>query len=109
MTYVFDIDGTLCTLVEGGDYSKAKPLANRIKKINLLFEQGNEIILFTARGMGRTNNNPEEAKNLFFQFTSNQLNEWGVKYSLLFMGKPSGDCYIDDKGVNDGIFFDTKN
>jgi len=31
---------------------------------------------------------------------------WGCKYHQLFLGKPSGDFYIDDKGINDTDFFD---
>ena len=33
----------------------------------------------------------------------------GAKHHQLFLGKPSGDYYIDDKGVNDEDFFDTGN
>ena len=39
------------------------------------------------------------------QLTKNQLETWGVKYHKLFMGKPSGDLYVDDKGVKDEHFF----
>jgi len=104
MTYVFDIDGTICSLVSG-DYKKAKPLENRIQIINKLFDEGNRITLLTARGMGRTKNNQSKAYELFYDLTVEQLNKWGVKYHDLFLGKPSGDLYIDDKGVKDVEFF----
>jgi hypothetical protein len=42
---------------------------------------------------------------MFFDITYNQLKKWNVKYHSLIMGKPSGDIYIDDKGVNDENFF----
>ena len=45
MTYVFDIDGTLCTKTDG-DYTKAEPYKNRIKTINRLYDEGKTIILF---------------------------------------------------------------
>mgnify|MGYP003324495996 CR=1 FL=1 len=48
-TYVVDIDGTICSLTDG-DYSQAKPIFERINKINSLFEQGNRIVFHTARG-----------------------------------------------------------
>ena len=35
LTYVFDIDGTLCTLTDG-DYEQAKPMIDRIEKVNEL-------------------------------------------------------------------------
>ncbi len=108
ITYVFDIDGTICTL-SGGIYEEAKPIRQRIEKINELFNQGHTIILNTARGMGRTKNNALLAENLFRDLTEKQLNDWGVKYHKLFLGKPSGDIYIDDKGKKDEDFFNTRN
>ncbi len=104
-TYVFDIDGTVCTLTKSGDYTDCHPYEDRIKKINDLFDQGNVIIFHTARGMGRTKNNPSQASSLFLDLTRNQLSTWNVKFNDIFMGKPSGDMYIDDKGVKDVCFF----
>ena len=34
-----------------------------------------------------------------------QLCEWGCMFNDLYLGKPSGDIYIDDKGVSDHEFF----
>ena len=45
----------------------------------------------------------------FYDFTAAQLKHWGAKHHQLFLGKPSGDYYIDDKGVNDEDFFNTGN
>ena len=42
---------------------------------------------------------------MFKELTSNQLDEWGVNYHRLFMGKPAGDLYIDDKAIKDEEFF----
>ncbi len=107
-TFVFDIDGTICTLTEGR-YELAKPIINRINLINKLYEEKNIIILHTARGMGRYKNDPVKARSKFYEFTVKQLSQWGVKYHELFLGKPSGDIYVDDKGVNDENFFNTRN
>ena len=104
MTYVFDIDGTICTKTDG-DYSQAEPLPERIQKVNELYDQGHEIIFLTARGMGRSRNSPSLAHKMFFDFTKRQLEEWGVKHHDLFLGKPAGDFYIDDKGIKDEDFF----
>ena len=104
MKYVFDIDGTICTNTDG-EYQKAKPYPDRIKKINKLYDTGNIIIFLTARGMGRSNNGIVYSIATFKEFTKSQLEEWGVKYHDLFLGKPSGDIYIDDKGVSDESFF----
>ena len=35
----------------------------------------------------------------WFSITENQLNQWGVKYHILLMGKPAFDLLIDDKAL----------
>ena len=104
MTYVFDIDGTICSFTNG-DYDLATPYVERIEKVNKLYEEGHTIIFQTARGMGRSKNSVAYARTAFEDMTREQLKRWGVKFHDLFMGKPSGDVYIDDKGIKDGNFF----
>jgi uncharacterized HAD superfamily protein len=55
MRYFVDIDGTICTNTNG-KYEKAVPFPSNIKKVNDLYDEGNEIIYWTARGIdgGRT-------------------------------------------------------
>ena len=62
---IFDLDGTLCTNTNG-KYKDAKPIKERIEKVNNLYEEGNQIIILTARGMGRYNNDPRKAYNHFY-------------------------------------------
>ncbi len=107
ITYVFDIDGTICTNSDG-DYEKAEPIAKRIQIVNDLYNQGHIIHFYTARGMGRSDNSQVYAERLLYKFTKRQLEVWGVRYHRLFMGKPSGDIYIDDKGEKDENFFNTR-
>lgn len=106
MTYVFDIDGTICT-VSDGFYEKAQPIESRISIVNKLHEEGNKIIFLTARGMGRSGNSSAYAHEAFYELTRQQLKDWGVKFDDLFLGKPAGDLYIDDKGMRDIDFFAT--
>jgi hypothetical protein len=101
---VFDIDGTICNNTNG-KYEVAKPFLERIKQINLLYDEGHTIIFHTARGMGRSSNSYGYANKAFYEFTRTQLIDWGVKFHSLYLGKPAGDYYIDDKGVNDEQFF----
>ena len=103
MTYVFDIDGTLCTNTNG-DYLKAEPIYDRIELVNILAKT-NKIVLYTARGMGRHNNDAQKAIAEFYDLTKKQLEAWGVQYDEVFLGKPAGDYYIDDKGIRDAEFF----
>jgi len=104
MVYVFDIDGTIC-VNSNSDYENSIPLDDRIKKINRLYDEGNTIVFQTARGMGRSGNSAAFAYAKFFELTQKQLREWGVKYHSLFLGKPAGDIYVDDKGIKDEDFF----
>ena len=106
MTYVFDIDGTLCTNTDG-DYLKAEPLYDRIELVNVLAKR-NKIVLYTARGMGRHKNNAQKAIEEFYELTKKQLEDWSVQYDQLFLGKPAGDYYIDDKGIKDDAFFENE-
>ena len=108
--YCVDIDGTICTPTVGRDYHKAEPWQDRIKVLNKLYDEGNYIIYFTARAMGRFSDLPHsvasvKAKEVLFELTKQQLEEWGVKYNELIMGKPHADFFIDDKGVKDEDFF----
>ena len=95
----FDIDGVICQTI-GNDYKNSKPNKKAIEKINHLYDTGNKIIVFTARFMGRTNNNYQEAYQLGYKFTLNQLKSWNLKFNELILGKPSFDLLIDDKAFN---------
>lgn len=108
MKYVIDIDETICNKPEDrsdGDYETSIPKFDRIAKINKLYDEGHQIIYLTARGMGRFKNSRILAHKTFYDLTYNQLKGWGCKFHELHMGKPSGDFYIDDKGINADDFF----
>jgi len=104
MIYVFDIDGTICKTIDG-DYNQSEPYADRVAEVNELYHDGHTVLYYTARGMGRTNNDVLESYKMFYDLTRRQLDSWGVKYHNLFLGKPAADVYIDDKGINDDKFF----
>tara|TARA_R110000824_G_scaffold400651_1_gene608685 strand:- start:37423 stop:37761 length:339 start_codon:yes stop_codon:yes gene_type:complete len=106
MIYVFDIDGTICNSLDG-NYDLAEPLKERIDIVNKLYDEGHTIVFQTARGMGRSGNSIAFAYEMFEKGTKHQLEKWGVKYHQLFLGKPAGDIYIDDKGIRDIDFFKT--
>lgn len=98
MIYIFDIDGTICTLVKNAEYQKAKPFKERIEKVNELFKNGHTIKLFTARGSSTGIDWTNKTKE--------QLKDWSVKYHQLIMNKkPHGDIFIDDKAINAEDFF----
>ena len=95
----FDLDGVICK-TKKNNYIKAEPIKKNINKINELFEKGYFIKIFTARYMGRNNDNIIMAKRSAKKLTINQLKKWKVKFHKLYFGKPSSDLYIDDKNLN---------
>ena len=95
-TIYVDIDGTICDSPKS-DYANSKPITERIKVINDLFEAGNTIIYWTARGATTGID--------WGGFTKSQLDEWGCKYTRLIMNKPHYDLWIDDKAWNDMDYF----
>ena len=108
MRYCVDIDGTICSPTIGRDYENAQPWLHRIDVINKLYDDGDYIIYFTARGMGRFAGDPDagaKASAILFELTKEQLDSWGCKYHELILGKPHADYFIDDKGINSNEFF----
>jgi hypothetical protein len=103
-TYCIDIDNTICYTTDK-DYRNSKPIFSRIDYINNLYDSGNIIKYFTARGMGRFDGHIEMAYNEFYELTKSQLSSWGCRYQALILGKPSADFYIDDKNLNLMEFF----
>ena len=95
----FDLDGVICKTTKK-KYFNSKPIKKNIRKINELYDKGHEIIIFTARFMGRSNENIILAKKRGLNITYRQLKKWGVKYHNLIFGKPSFDLYVDDKNLN---------
>tara|TARA_R110000824_G_scaffold254259_1_gene443270 strand:- start:2291 stop:2620 length:330 start_codon:yes stop_codon:yes gene_type:complete len=105
MTYVIDIDQTICRTNES-DYENSEPMQHRIDAVNKLYDDGHTVLFLTARGMCRNKNDQQASITELYDFTFNQLTGWGVKFHQLFLGKPAGDIYIDDKGCKDIDFFD---
>lgn len=97
-TYCFDLDNTLCITVNG-DYNNSKPIVKAINTVNLLYERGNKIIIFTARFMGKMKGNLEMVNKVGYKFTKNQLIDWGLKHHQLILGKPEYDYIVDDKSI----------
>jgi CMP-N,N'-diacetyllegionaminic acid synthase len=98
MIIYVDIDDTICYLEEDRNYATAKPIYERIAKVNDLYNKGHTIVYWTARG---TVTGIDHRK-----LTENQLAKWLVKYHELKFGKPAYDIFIDDKNINSEKFFE---
>ena len=98
MIIYVDIDETICESPERRDYSKATPLVKNIEKINNLYDEGNKIVYWTARGTGSGID--------WKEITTEQFKKWGVKHHEIKFGKPIYDLFIDDKNINSNSFFE---
>ena len=98
MIIYVDLYETICSLdLPERDYSTAVPIKQRISKINDLYDSGNTIIYWTARGTGSGID--------WRDVTEKQFQEWNVKYHELKFGKPEYGLFIDDKNINSEVFF----
>jgi len=101
--YCFDLDNTLCKtkFFDGRHYyMEAEPIRERIEMVNKLYDQGHIIIIETSRGSGSGVN--------WFQDTVKQLTSWGLRFHTVRTGvKFAADFYIDDKGINGQVFFES--
>ena len=95
----FDIDNVICKTDSKNNYSKSKPIKKNIEIINKSYEKGFNIILYTARYMGRCNGNIADVKKKIKPLTIKQLKKWDVKYHKIYFGKPSFDLFVDDKSL----------
>lgn len=101
MDWVFDLDGTICDTEYARNngrwyYKSAKPKYDVIEKINILYDMGDHIAIFTARG--------SSSRVDYKEMTEIQLKEWGVKYHELRFDKPSGEIYVDDRTITPSDF-----
>ena len=100
----FDLDDVLCyrTSEEGHieKYKSCKPIKEMIEIVNNCYNQGNKIIIYTARGMTSHSGNVEQIKKNLYDLTIDSLKKWNVKFHELIMGKIHYDFLIDDKAYN---------
>jgi CMP-N,N'-diacetyllegionaminic acid synthase len=92
MVIYIDIDETICHSPNKPDYTTSTPIKENIEKANKLYDAGNLIVYWTARGSATGVD--------WTELTKAQLKEWGVKYHGLKFGKPAYDLFIDDKNLN---------
>ena len=89
--YMIDIDGTICE-TENSNYYNSIPINENIHVFNKLYDSGNEVHYWTARGA--------KSGLKWDEYTVHQLEKWGVKYTSIKTGKPHYDVWIDDKAIN---------
>jgi cytidyltransferase-like protein len=92
MRYCLDLDNTIC-ITPKNEYEKSTIIEKAKNLINKLYDNGNYIIINTARGASSGID--------WTDFTKKQLTDWGVKYNELVTNKkPNADVFIDDKNMS---------
>lgn len=87
MQIIIDLDGTICTEEKMFSRSLAKPLTGAVEAVNFLYENGHTIIIYSARLW------------IEYEMTFKWLQDNGVKFHQLVLGKPQGDVWIDDRAL----------
>ncbi|MBA7694875.1 hypothetical protein ES703_103490 [subsurface metagenome] len=85
---VIDLDGTILEEMGEHERSRALPLARAVEGVNTLYEMGHTIIIYTARTYRE------------LELTLSQLQQYGIKYHHLVLGKPVGDIFVDDRAIS---------
>lgn len=88
MQIIIDMDGTICSEERTFSRCLAKPKDNAIVAVNALYDAGHIVIIYSARTW------------VEYEMTVDWLRKYGVKYHQLFMGKPIGDVWIDDRAIS---------
>ena len=95
--WCFDLDGTVCdTEYERGtwNYKKCTPRKDMIERINQLYELGDYILIFTARGSSESEDRVSQLKAV-----EKWLNNYGIYYDRITSEKLPAFAYIDDLGI----------
>lgn len=94
MTFLFDIDGTICT-TKDMDYAGATPIPEMVETVRELHAAGHTIYFFTARGFME---GPTRVVTRL-KMTRKQLAAWGVLFDGVY-AKPAADLIVDDQAAN---------
>ena len=102
----FDLDDVICTRPKGFEdlgvnkYEYCEPVKDMIKLVNKVYNDGHIVKIYTARGMSMFSGDTHKIYNHLYQLTLKQLNDWGIKFHELVMGKLHYDILIDDRAIN---------
>lgn len=86
-TIMIDLDGTICTEERTFERPLAEPIAGAREALEKLRAAGHTIIVYTARGWAE------------FRVAKQWLDDHGMVYDGLHMGKPIADVWIDDRAL----------
>ena len=108
MSFIFDIDGTLCPIKKADEkYEDLVPYKEMVDKIREYKSQGARIILFTSRNMNSYKGNIGLINANTARIILNWLEKWDIPYDEIIYGKPwpgHNGFYVDDRTVRPDEF-----
>ena len=87
MKIIIDLDGTICTEEKSNSRSMAKINKDAITSLKQLKKRKFTVIIYTARPWTQ------------YEMTLDWLKKNNVPFDQLYMGKPIGDYWIDDRAI----------
>ena len=87
MQIIIDLDGTICSEEKTYSRSLAKVKVGAKEAIQKLFDAENIIIIYSARSW------------MEYEMTFHWLQNNGIPFHQLILGKPIGDVWIDDRAI----------
>lgn len=86
-TIMIDLDGVICSEERVFDRPLATPLAGAREALAALKAAGHTLVVYTARGWAE------------YRVTKQWLDDHGMAYDAIHMGKPIAHVWIDDRAV----------
>lgn len=108
VTFVFDIDGTLCPIKGKGEkYEDLVPYGDMVEKLRYYKERGAKIVLFTSRNMNSYRGNLGMINKVTARILTEWLDKWEIPYDEIIYGKPwpgHKGFYVDDRTIRPDEF-----
>ncbi|MVX62869.1 capsular biosynthesis protein [Clostridium chromiireducens] len=108
MTFVFDIDGTICPIKQKDErYEDLIPYKEILDKLNEYHNNGARIVLFTSRNMNSYGGNIGLINKNTARILLEWLEKWEIPYDEIVYGKPwpgHKGYYVDDRSVRPDEF-----
>lgn len=86
-TIMVDLDGVICTEERTFERPLAQPIAGAREAIAELRAAGHTVVIYTGRGWTE------------YRVTKQWLDDHGIEYDGIHMGKPIADVWLDDRAV----------
>lgn len=108
LTFVFDIDGTICPVKNANEnYEDIVPYKDVIEKLREYHNDGAYIILYTSRNMNSYKGNIGLINANTAKILLQWLEKWEIPYDEIIYGKPwpgHFGFYVDDRAIRPDEF-----